>query len=242
MSFWAQFAKAAGVYTVCEDFNGSITDNASYQGNVDATLNYPLFYLMQDLFKNSGSFYDARNFMSQASSAFKNLNVEGNFVDNHDNARFLNNYNKINRFQNAIAWTMTWPGIPILYYGDEQAYAGGNDPYNREILWPNLGNTASQMYTFVSAVVHYRKNNQIWNYNWVERYCANNFYCYSRGQAMMAFSNTDSNIMYWVSYHPYQVGNVVCNIFYAGDCVTVTTQGVPIYLDAGETKLYQLKQ
>ena len=31
---------------------------------------------------------------------------------------------------------MTWPfvqdAIPILYYGQEQAYAGGPDPSNRE--------------------------------------------------------------------------------------------------------------
>ena len=241
INFWAEYAKAAGVFTICEVFDGSIPDNAAYQGIVDATLNYPLYYLIQNLFKQGSSFYDARNFMSQASSTFKNMNVEGNFVDNHDNARFLYQYNKINRFQNAIAWSMTWPGIPILYYGDEQAYAGGNDPNNREILWPNIGNTNSQMYTFVSSVVKYRKNNQIWNYNWVERYAASNFYCYSRGKAMMAFSNTDSNIMYWVSYHPYAVGDVVCNVLYANDCVTVTTQGVPIYLDGGECKLYQPK-
>ena len=242
MSFWAQYSKAAGVYTVCEVFDGSIQTNAGYQGSVDATLNYPLYYLLQDLFKNGANMSDkSRAFMSQAKSAFKNMNVEGNFVDNHDNARFLYQYNKINRFQNAIAWSMTWPGIPILYYGDEQAYAGGNDPNNREILWPNIGNTNSQMYTFVSSVVKYRKNNQIWNYNWVERYAANNFYCYSRGKAMMAFSNTDSSLMYWVSYHPYSVGDVVCNVFYATDCVTVTTQGVPVYLNNGECKLYQPK-
>ena len=242
MSFWAQFSQAAGVFTLCEVFDGSIPTNAGYQGSVDATLNYPLYYLMQDMFKSGNSMYDARNFWSQASQAFKNINVEGNFVNNHDNARFLYNFGKINRFQNAIAWTMTWPGIPILYYGDEQGYAGGNDPNNREILWPNIGNTQSQMYTFVKTVVNYRKNNQIWNYNWVERYAANNFYAYSRGQALMAFSNTDNSQMYWVSYHPYAVGNVVCNVFYSTDCVTVTSQGVPVTLNQGECKLYQLKK
>jgi len=179
--------------------------------------------------------------MSDNQKAYKNLNYLGNFIDNHDNPRFLYNYNKINRFQNAIAWTMTWPGIPIHYYGDEQAYAGGNDPLDREILWPNLGNTNSQMYTFTTKVVQYRKANQVWNYPFVERYAADNFYCFTRGMAMMAFSNTDNNIMYWVSYHPYKVGDVVCNVLYASDCVTVTSQGVPVYLNQGEVKLYQLK-
>ena len=70
--------------------------------------------------------------------AFKNINYLGNFVDNHDNARFLHENGNYNRFKSALAWSMTWPGIPIVYYGDEQGYAGGNDPNNREILWTNL--------------------------------------------------------------------------------------------------------
>ncbi|CAG9322929.1 unnamed protein product [Blepharisma stoltei] len=239
--FWSQFAKASGVYTVCEVDNPSISTNAGYQGIVDGTLNYPLYYLIRDLFQQGQSMYNARSFMQQASSAFSNLNYLGNFVDNHDNPRFLYQYNMINRFQNAIAWSMTWPGIGILYYGDEQAYAGGNDPYNREILWPNLGNTGSQMYTFVTKVVQYRKANQVWNYPWVERYADDNFYCYTRGLAMMAFSNTNNNLQYNVTYHPYQVGQVLCNIFYSTDCVTVLSTGVPVYLNGGETKLYQLQ-
>lgn len=31
----------------------------------------------------------------------------------------------------------TAQGIPIVYYGTEQGYSGGNDPANRESLWPN---------------------------------------------------------------------------------------------------------
>jgi alpha-amylase len=29
-------------------------------------------------------------------------------------------------------------GIPIVYYGTEQGYAGGYDPDNRETLWTDL--------------------------------------------------------------------------------------------------------
>ena len=28
-------------------------------------------------------------------------------------------------------------GIPIIYYGTEQAFHGGGDPLNRESLWPH---------------------------------------------------------------------------------------------------------
>lgn len=59
-----------------------------------------------------------------------------NFMDNHDVARFLfyaNNDKDILR--NALVLLMTEEGIPCLYYGTEQDFAGGNDPANREVLW-----------------------------------------------------------------------------------------------------------
>lgn len=33
---------------------------------------------------------------------------------------------------NAMTWVFVQDGIPIMYYGQEQGYAGGNDPNNRE--------------------------------------------------------------------------------------------------------------
>lgn len=239
--FWAEFSKASGVYTVCEAFDASITVNAGYQGVVDGTLNYPMFYLMRDLFQGGYSMYGARSFMTQVASSFKNMQYEGNFVDNHDNPRFLYNFPYVNRFKNALAWSLTWPGVPIVYYGSEQAFNGGPDPADREPLWGFLKDTNSEMYSFIKTVIAYRKSNQIWLYPWVERYAANNFYCYSRGLYLMAFTNSNSNIYYQVAYHPYNVGDVVCNVLFSGDCVTVSSSGVPVYLNQGEVKLYQLK-
>jgi len=56
---------------------------------------------------------------------------------------------------------MTGRGIPLVYYGDEQAFSGGNDPANRESLW-NQMNTGSDMYKFFTTINHYRKANKIW--------------------------------------------------------------------------------
>jgi alpha-amylase len=163
------------------------------------------------------------------------------FIDNHDNSRFLqNNGYNLKTFQNALAWGLTYPGIPIVYYGDEQGYAGGNDPNNREVLWTNLSNTDSEMYQWMTTVVNYRKEQQLWNQEFVERYAAENFYCFSRGKAFMCFTNTSSEKNYTVTYHPYNVGDKICNIFYSTDCVTVTSSGVPVVLMNGEVKLYRL--
>jgi glycosidase len=42
-------------------------------------------------------------------------------------------------------------GIPCLYYGTEQDFAGGNDPANREVLWDTGFSTTGDTF------VHFRK-------------------------------------------------------------------------------------
>jgi alpha-amylase len=235
--FWTQFAQSAGVYTICECDNGDINQNAPYtQGVADATLNYPFYWVIRNSIMSGQSMYNFRNYIG-ASKAYKNLNWQGNFVDNHDNARFLSQNGNVNKFKTALALTAVWPGIPIVYYGDEQGYAGGNDPNNREPLWPNY-HTSSDLYVFVKTIINYRKNLQLWNQAFVERYAADNFYAFSRGQALAAFTNSSGNVSYTVSYHPYSVGQVICNAFYSTDCQTVTSAGVAVYLANGEPKLY----
>ncbi len=61
-----------------------------------------------------------------------------NFIDNHDVPRFLWDATGANREQLHLAVTFiyTAQGIPCVYYGTEQEFRGGNDPSNREDLWP----------------------------------------------------------------------------------------------------------
>ncbi len=65
-----------------------------------------------------------------------------NFIENHDVGRLAffmdNNWNektKENVLKQALTYLMFAEGIPCLYYGIEQGFAGGNDPANRETMW-----------------------------------------------------------------------------------------------------------
>jgi alpha-amylase len=63
-----------------------------------------------------------------------------NFLDNHDQPRFLygtdtGNGPDVAALRNALTLLMTEEGIPCVYYGTEQDFNGGNDPANREVLW-----------------------------------------------------------------------------------------------------------
>jgi len=241
ISFWKDFKDAAGLFTMCDVTDEKIEVTSEYQGTVDSVQNYPLYRLIRDLFQKDYSFSHAVQFAHDNRIAYRDPEVLGNFVDNQDVRRFLNELPKINRFQNALAFIMTWPGIPIVYYGDEQGFNGGVVPENREPLWPKLNATNSTLYNFVSKVAHFRKDQELWKHDFIERYHADNFYCFSRGRNLMAFTNTDSSIQYTISYHPFNKGEVVCNIFDQSDCLTVDGDGVRIYMNKGEVKLYKPK-
>lgn len=83
--------------------------------------------------------------------------VFGGFLDNHDNQRFLNLNPSHTSLKNALAFLMMGDWIPIVYYGTEQGFNGGSDPYNRESLWPSLS-TANPLYKFIQTLAKFRRS------------------------------------------------------------------------------------
>ena len=89
-----------------------------------------------------------------------------NFLDNHDLPRFLFQKDDPNVIRGALAYLMTWDGIPCVYYGTEQLFAGGVDPKNREDMF--LGNPAQgyapwatdhDTFQYVKGLIEMRKDN-----------------------------------------------------------------------------------
>ena len=60
-------------------------------------------------------------------------NLNGMFIDNHDNMRFLTQVgeNGEDYLRQAITFIMTTRQIPVIYYGTEVGLEGGEDPDNR---------------------------------------------------------------------------------------------------------------
>lgn len=94
------------------------------------------------------------------------------------------------------------------------------------------------MYVFIKTAIHARTTHKAADFELVERYVADNFYCFSRNDILIALTNTDSTVTYPVSYNPYTEGQTVCNIFYPTDCVKVTNKTVNVTLVGGETKIF----
>ena len=136
--FWAQFAQASGVYQVGEVFDGRTDYVADYQNYIDALLNYPMYFAIKDGFAYGKSLTAIEGNFFYNRQKFKDVSVLGMFVDNHDNNRFLNINGDVKRFKNALAMSLLFEGIPIMYYGNEQYFHGGRDPENREPMFSSL--------------------------------------------------------------------------------------------------------
>jgi len=148
-AFWKEYAASAGVYQVGEVLNGDIGYVSQYtHDGLDATMNYPMYFTLRNVFNFKHSMYEIRNTFNAAQSAFADVDALGMFIDNHDNARFLSMTPSIPMFKAALTFALFAQGIPIVYYGSEQGFNGGNDPFNREALWPSM-NPNNPLYIFI---------------------------------------------------------------------------------------------
>jgi alpha-amylase len=129
-------------------------------------------------------------------------------------------------------------GIPIIYYGSEQAYNGGDDPANRESLWPNY-NTESDLYKFISILVKTRQNHKLSIQSQIQRYVSDDFYSFSRAQVLVCLTNSGGDtITRDIFFLPFANGDVVCNIFDSNECLTVNNNQLTVSLTNGLPKIF----
>ena len=151
--FWSGFNSASGVYSVGEVFDGDPAYVCGFQNDLDGLLNYPLWYPLTAAFSStSGSISNLVNQVNTIKSDCKDSTLLGTFLENHDNPRFAGLTSDTSLRKNAIAFTILADGIPVIYEGQEQGYAGGNDPANREAVWLSGYSTTSTLYTFIAMI------------------------------------------------------------------------------------------
>lgn len=155
-----------------ESFDGDDTLIGSYTApdEVDSVVYFSQkFQVYDDVFKNNGATTKVEDLFAQrddhygqtpqdrgAGQAPRDLLV--NFIDNHDIPRFLFDKDSIPALRSALVFLFTEDGIPCLYYGTEQAFTGGNDPANREPLWPSGFDTSGEVFQHVAGLTQLRKD------------------------------------------------------------------------------------
>ncbi|MFH1277920.1 MAG: alpha-amylase family glycosyl hydrolase [Candidatus Eisenbacteria bacterium] len=157
LDFWQEWGPAitaytdsigkAGFFQFGEIFDGSSWKNGIYTGTqaggpfaLESTLWYPMFFASGWVFKDGGP-TEALDWVYGDSTYYdptaRNRLVK--FLDNHDNARFMGFGSAADRDEAkamvAQAWMYSSLGVPCIYYGSEQEFDGGGDPWDREDMW-----------------------------------------------------------------------------------------------------------
>lgn len=243
--FWPDFANAAGVYSIGEVWDGNPTYLAQYAKLMPGLLNYATYYPMNRFYQQTGSAQDLVDMMNTVSNTFPDPSALGTFLDNHDNARWLSVKNDQTLLKNALAFVILSRGIPILYYGTEQAYSGGDDPKNREDLWRSNYNTNTDLYQAIKKLTAARKAaGGLGGNDHTHVYVSSNAYAWSRanGNLIVLTTNAGSGSNAQHCFNTQKANGRWTDVFSGSStvitsdgngqvCVTVS-QGNPIVLAA----------
>ncbi len=176
-------------YMVGEWYLSSISD-PTYTNAVEFAnrsginlLNFPLNTALRDVYGSGNDASELDSVLSKEAGDFTWLNDQGVFIDSHDMPRFLTLNSSHDRLQEALAVTMTIPGIPIIYYGTEQYLhndtSGGGDPYNR--LMMSSFSTTTTAYNEIKTLSTLRHSNPALAYGtYQQRWINSDVYIYER--------------------------------------------------------------
>jgi glycosidase len=154
-------AREGHVYQIGETY-GSDELISSYvgSGKVDAQFNFNLYDAAFEAFTQRGTSFDRlRKSLNSSLRYYGHHHLMGNISGNQDKPRFASmasgdlsisedtklagwtreipaaNERGFRKMAAMHAFNIAVPGIPILYYGDEIAMNGGNDPDNRKMMY-----------------------------------------------------------------------------------------------------------
>ncbi len=98
---------------------------------IDSVFDFPLYFKLREVFAQ-GRQVEAIPKVLAHDGLYRNAGSLVTFLGLHDVARFLNEKNAtVNSLKQAFTCLLTTRGIPMIYYGDEIAMRGGEDPDNR---------------------------------------------------------------------------------------------------------------
>jgi alpha-amylase len=184
-SFWEEFVREIkkeypSFYFLGEVFSGDAGYVAGYQQTgIDGITDFPMYYAINDVLGGANPATQLAEAI-ETGSVYKDRSLMATFIDNHDVPRFTNRLTalKTEKLEQALAFLMTYTGIPVLYYGTEIAMKGGSDPDNRRDMdWT----AASPVRDYVKQLTAIRKSNPALTQGDIKIVKAEkDFLCYSR--------------------------------------------------------------
>lgn len=106
---------------------------------VDALFDYPVYFKLRDAFGSGKSLEEIPKMIGH-DYLYPNAPLLWTFIGDHDEPRLMNSPGvTLDSLKLAYTCVFTIRGVPLLYYGDEIAMKGGEDPDNRRDFpggWP----------------------------------------------------------------------------------------------------------
>lgn len=122
--FLQQLQTTLGVPSFGEVFVGDVGYVAPYQQYQWGELDFPYFFTVRDALAGDGDLNGLSTLFAQ-DNQYVNADRLETFVDNHDRSRFLARAgDNFQRLRTAMTFMMTSRGLPVIYYGTEQADNG----------------------------------------------------------------------------------------------------------------------
>jgi glycosidase len=154
-------------------------------GMLDAQFDFNLYDAMVDAFaKETTTFENLEKVTKESLRYYGSHHLMGNITGNQDRARFISYadgsvafdedaklagwsrdiQNKgssgFRKMEQLMAFIMTTPGVPCIYYGDEIGMPGGNDPDNRRMMtFDQLNVDQRKLKASVSKLTQLRNKN-----------------------------------------------------------------------------------
>ena len=162
--FWKNFRKAIKAVKKDMLIIGEIWHYAGdfLEGDEwDTVMNYPFYLNLIDLLADEK--INVSQFVQNLGYLKGRLNKKcyplmWNLIDSHDTARFLHLCNDNKKKQHlAAAFQLLLPGMPMVYYGDEYAMPGANDPDCRRGMYGDEEYQDKEMYNWYKKLMQVRK-------------------------------------------------------------------------------------
>ena len=160
-NFWRKFREAVKKENREAILIGEVWENAEswLRGDIfDSTMNYEFRRICRDhIIGDNKNAITAAKQLEQMRLRYPTNLVNGqlNLLDSHDVPRFLSLCRgDLRKWKLACILLMLFPGVPSLFYGDEQAICGiKENEYRNPMVWSQN----PQLYEFVQKIIEIRK-------------------------------------------------------------------------------------